>query len=81
MTPRDKIKAELYRTLLLLHPDPILVGTLEAWCAGAEDTQVLADLRNWNEAKYLEMQEWLSSLSGKDLEAVSSKLEEYRKAA
>ncbi|HWA39226.1 MAG TPA: hypothetical protein VG873_15310 [Burkholderiales bacterium] len=81
MTPRNEIKAELYRTVLLLHPDPILIRTLEAWCAGAEDAQVLADLRNWNEAKYLEMQEWLSSLTGRDLEAVTSKLEEYRKAA
>lgn len=81
MTPREEIKAEIYRTLLLLHPDPILVRTIEAWCAGADDAEVLAELRNWNEAKYLEMQEWLPTLSGRDHDAVQSKLEEYKKAA
>ena len=81
MAPRDAIKSEIYRTLLLLHPDPILVGTLESWCAGAGDEEILAELRNWNEAKYLEMQEWITTLNGRDLEAVQSKLAEYRKAA
>ncbi len=67
--------------VLLLHPDPILVRTIETWCAGASDEEFLVELRNWNEAKYLEMQEWLTTLDGRDLEAVESKLAEYRKAA
>jgi hypothetical protein len=81
MAPREEIKSAIYRTLLLLHPDPILVRTLESWCAGAADEEVAAELRNWNEAKFLEMQEWLTTLNGRDLEAVQSKLAEYRKAA
>lgn len=81
MSPREEIKSEIHRTLLLLHPDPILVRTIESWCAGADDAEVLAELRNWHEAKYLEMQEWLTTLNGRELEAVESKLAEYRKAA
>ena len=81
MPPREELKAEIYRTLVLLHPDPILEKILEAWCAGADDAEVLTDLRNWNEAKCLEMEEWLSTLTGRDLEAVQHKLHEYRKAA
>jgi hypothetical protein len=81
MNPREEVKSEIHRTLLLLHPDPILVRTIESWCAGATDAEVAAELRNWNEAKYLEMQEWLTTLNGRDLEAVQSKLAEYRKAA
>ena len=76
-----ELKTEIYRMVLLLHPDPILERTLETWCAGATDEEVLAELRNWNEAKFLEMQEWLTTLDGRDLEAVQSKLAEYRKAA
>ena len=81
MTAREELKAEIHRTLTLLHPDPILLGVIEAWCAGAEDAQVVADLRNWNEAKALELEEWLPTLTGKDHEAVEKKLRQYRKAA
>lgn len=81
MTAPEEIKAEIYRTLLLLHPDPILVKTIESWCAGADDAAVLTELRNWNEAKSLEMEEWLPTLTGRDHDAVQSKLDEYRKAA
>ncbi len=77
MPERDDIKSEIYRTVLLLQPDPILLKVLESWCAGADDAEVLADLRNWNEAKALEMEEWAGSLSGKDMEGVQRKLREY----
>jgi hypothetical protein len=78
MTPREEMKAEIYRTVLLLQPDPILLKLLESWCAGAKDEEVLAELRNWNEAKSLEMQEWLTTLTGKELDAVERKLGEYQ---
>jgi hypothetical protein len=77
MAEREAMKSEIYRTLLLLHNDPILIGTIEAWCAGARDDEVLADLHNWNEAKYLEMHEWLATLNGRDREAVQGKLAQY----
>lgn len=75
------MKTELYRTVLLLTTDPILLKALESWCAGAPDAEVLEDLRNWNEAKALELQEWLPTLSGADLQAVQKKLAEFRASA
>lgn len=80
MPPREDIKSELFRTLTLLHPDPILMKTLESWCAGTRDDEVAEDLRNWNEAKYLELQEWMPTLGGRDLEAVQRKLAAYQSA-
>lgn len=77
MPPREDIQSELFRTLTLLHPDPILMRTLESWCAGAPDAEIAQGLRNWNEAKYLELQEWMPTLSGQDLEAVQRKLAAY----
>lgn len=78
MPPREDIKSELFRTLTLLHPDPILMKTLESWCAGTRDEEVAQDLRNWNEAKYLELQEWMPTLGAQDLEAVQRKLAAYQ---
>jgi hypothetical protein len=80
MPPREEIKSEIYRTLLLLELDPILRKTLDSWCAGAPDAEVLTGLRNWNEAKYLEMQEWLSTLGGAELEGAQKKLAEYEES-
>jgi hypothetical protein len=77
MPPREDTQSELFRTLTLLHPDPILMKTLESWCAGAPDAEVAEGLRNWNEAKYLELQEWMPTLGGQDLEAVQRKLAAY----
>ncbi|HYD58230.1 MAG TPA: hypothetical protein VEB41_15110 [Burkholderiales bacterium] len=76
-----ELKAELYRTLLLLTTDPILLKTIESWCAGASEAELVEGLRNWNEAKSLELQEWLPTLSGADMEAVKKKLAEYRASA
>jgi hypothetical protein len=78
MSASEEIKSEIHRTVLLLHPDPILRGVLESWCAGAKDEEVLVDLKNWNEAKSLEMHEWLTTLTGKELDAVERKLGEYQ---
>lgn len=77
MPPREDIKSELFRTMTLLHPDPILLKTLESWRAGTADAEVAEALRNWNEAKYLELQEWMPTLSAQDLEAVQRKLGAY----
>jgi hypothetical protein len=78
MPAQEEIKLELYRTILLLTADPILLKTIEAWCAGTPDAEAIQELRNWNEAKSLELQEWVSTLSGQDLQAVQHKLREYQ---
>jgi hypothetical protein len=36
----------------------MLLATLEAWRRGADEKDVLADVRKWNEAKRLEIEEW-----------------------
>lgn len=77
----QELKREIYRTVLLLSTDPILVKTLESWCAGASDAEALEGLRSWNEAKALELQEWLPTLTGADSEAVRKKLAEFRASA
>ncbi len=56
--PIDEVKLELYRAFHSLGADEILLGTLKSWCQGAPDADVLADLRNWNEVKNLEVKEW-----------------------
>ena len=78
MPAQDELKQELYRTVLLLSTDPILARTLESWGAGAPDADTLQALRDWNEAKALELQEWLPSMIGQDMEAVQKKLGEYQ---
>ena len=35
------------------------------------------DLRNWNEAKLLEMKEWLPTMTGVELEDVQERLRQY----
>ena len=59
-----ELRQELYLSLLLLGADPMLLGALETWREGADEQDVLADVRNWNEAKRLEMKEWLATMSG-----------------
>jgi len=74
------MRQELYLSLALLGADPLLLGTLATWANGAADDEVLADLRNWNEAKLLEMKEWLPTMSGRQLEAVQEQIRLYQEA-
>jgi hypothetical protein len=68
-----RMKEELSLAVLLLGGDEMLLGSLKSWREGASsDEDVLADLRNWNEAKMLEMKEWPPSMSGPDLESARS---------
>ena len=75
-----ELRLELYLSLLLLGADPILLGALETWRDGAGDKEVLADLRNWNEAKLLEMKEWLPTMTGAELEAAQERIRQYEDA-
>jgi hypothetical protein len=74
------LRMELYLCLLLLGADPILRGALASWRDGTDERDVLADLRNWNEAKLLELKEWLPTMTGGELEAVQGRLRQYEEA-
>jgi hypothetical protein len=73
-------RMELYLALLLLGADPMLLAAVAAWRDGADETEVLADLSNWNEAKLLEMKEWLSTMTGSELEAAQERIRQYEEA-
>jgi hypothetical protein len=75
-----EMRLELYLTLVLLGADSMLLGALEAWRDGIGENDVLADLRNWNEAKVLEMKEWLPTMTGAELEAAQARIQQYETA-
>ena len=68
-----ELRDEIYLSFLLLGADAMLLGTLD----NADARDLLSDLRNWNEAKLLEMKEWLPSMSGSRLEAVEERIRQY----
>jgi hypothetical protein len=74
------LRMELYLCLLLHGADPMLLGALASWRDGVDEGDVLADLRNWNEAKVLEMKEWLPTMTGSELEAVQERIRQYEEA-
>jgi hypothetical protein len=74
------LRMELYLSLVLLGADSILLGALASWRDGLEEKDVLADLRNWNEAKLLEMKEWLPTMTGSELEDVQARVRQYENA-
>jgi len=71
------LRLELYLSLLLLGADSLLLSALAAWRDGVDEKELLADLHNWNEAKLLEMKEWLSTMSGSELEAAQERIRQY----
>ena len=68
-----EVRTEIYLALLLLGADPMLLGAIESM----DDKELLADLRNWNEAKLLELKEWLPTMSGEHAQAVQQRLAGY----
>lgn len=68
-----EVRNELYLSLLLLGADAMLLGTIETM----DDQELLADMRNWNEARLLELKEWLPTMSGEQLEAVQQRVAHY----
>jgi hypothetical protein len=68
-----EVRTEIYLALLLLGADPMLLGAIESM----EDKELLADLRNWNEAKLLELKEWLPTMSSEQAQAVQQRLAAY----
>jgi hypothetical protein len=71
------MRREVYLSLLLLGADPILLGAAASWANGMADEEVLTDVRNWNEAKVLELKEWLPTMSGEQLESVQQRIAQY----
>jgi len=74
------VRTELYLSLLLLGADEMLLGSLAAWRDDADDQALVADLANWNEAKVLEMKEWLATMTGEELEAARERIRQYEQA-
>jgi len=71
------VRTEIYLSLLLLGAEPMLLAAIASWRNGMDEKDILADLRNWNEAKVLEMKEWLTTLTGSELEAAQERIRQY----
>jgi CHASE3 domain sensor protein len=74
------IRTEIYLALVLLGAEPMLLSAVSAWRDGVDDKDTLADLRNWNEAKLLELQEWLPTMTEGELEAIQQRIRQYEQA-
>lgn len=72
-----EIREEIYRSMVLIGADELLLGSIASWRDGTAEPDVLADLRNWNEAKLLELKEWLSSMEGPELHATEQRVQQY----
>ena len=71
------VGTEIYLALLLLGAEPMLLAAIASWRDGMPEKDVLADLRNLNEAKRMEMKEWLSTMTGPELEAAQERVRQY----
>jgi hypothetical protein len=71
------VRTEIYLSLLLLGAEPMLLAAIASWRNGMDEKDILADLRNWYEAKVLEMKEWLTTLTGSELEAAQERIRQY----
>ena len=74
------VRNEIYLTLVLLGAEPMLLAAIASWRDGLPEKDVLADVRNWNEAKLLEMKEWLPTMTGPELEAAQERVRQYEQA-
>jgi len=72
-----QLQDQIYRSMVLLGADEVLLGAMASWRDGVPERDVLADLRNWNEAKLLELKEWLPSMEGPEFTATERRVEQY----
>jgi len=78
MTDVDgELKEQIYRSMVLLGADELLLGAMASWRGGTPESDVLDDLRNWNQAKLLELKEWLPSMAGPELRQAERQVEQY----
>jgi hypothetical protein len=75
--PQREMREEIYRSMVLLGADELLLGSIASWRDGITEDDALAELRNWNEAKLLEMKEWLPSMEGSELHATEQRVQQY----
>jgi CHASE3 domain sensor protein len=75
-----EVRMEIYLSLLLLGAEPMLLAAVASWRDGIDDKETLADLRNWNEAKLLELKEWLPTMTEAEVEAVQQRIRQYEEA-
>lgn len=71
------LRNELHRALLLQGADEMLLAAVAAWRDGAADADFLTDLANWNEAKRLEIEEWLPTMTAAELETARERIRLY----
>jgi chloramphenicol 3-O-phosphotransferase len=74
------VSTEIYLALQLLGAEPMLLAAVQSWRDGLPEKDVVADLRNWNEAKLLEIKEWLPTMTGPELEAAQERVRLYEQA-
>jgi hypothetical protein len=72
-----QLRDEIYRSMALLGADELLLAAMASWRDGVPERDILADLRNWNEAKLLELKEWLPSMTGPESKATAERVEQY----
>ena len=74
------VRNEIYLSLVLLGAEPMLLAAIASWRDGMSGKDVLADVRNWNEAKRLEMKEWLPTMAGPERDAAQQRVRQYEEA-
>ena len=67
------VRTEIRLSLLLLGADELLLAALD----DTDDRELVEELRNWNEAKLLELKEWLPTMTGADLDAMQERIRQY----
>ena len=67
------LRTELYLALLLLGADAMLLGAIERM----DEKDLLADLRNWNEARVAELEEWLPTMNGEQQQEMRQRIAQY----
>jgi len=75
-----EIKDELYRSLVLLGADNGLLGTIASWGDSLPDDDVLANLKNWNEATTAEVKERIVHYETSFLRPIYTQVEDRRSA-
>lgn len=72
-----EVREEIYRSMVLLGADELLLASIASWRNGVAERDLLTDLRNWNEAKLLELKEWLPSMQGPEFHTAEHRVQQY----
>jgi hypothetical protein len=80
-SPDPEIVSELYRTLVLLGADHALLGTVGSWGNSLPESEVLANLRGWNQETLKEITARIESYEVSCSAQAYSPVERHRIAA